>query len=88
MFLGEYAVRCLTLPAQDRAGPIDAIRAYRKAMSDGAATMARKVAAQVWELTDGGRIPLVCDASSCTHGITGIGELVYIILWIMIPKQG
>ncbi|WP_418605597.1 hypothetical protein [Georgenia sp. SUBG003] len=35
--------------------------------------MARKVAEEVWELTDGGRLPLVCDASSCTHGLTGIG---------------
>jgi len=43
-----------------------------KGLRDGAATMARKVADQVWELTDGGRLPLVCDASSCTHGLTGI----------------
>ena len=45
-----------------------------KGLPDGAATMARKVAEQVWELTDGGRIPLVCDASSCTHGLTAIGD--------------
>ncbi|GAA4288701.1 FAD-binding and (Fe-S)-binding domain-containing protein [Georgenia daeguensis] len=45
-----------------------------KGLPDGSATMARTVAAQVWELTDRGRIPLVCDASSCTHGLTGIGE--------------
>jgi len=29
MFAGEYAVRWLVLPACDRAGPIEAIRAYR-----------------------------------------------------------
>ena len=31
MFAGEYAVRWLVLPAADRAGPIEAIRAYRLA---------------------------------------------------------
>ena len=29
MFVGEYAVRCYVLPAADRAGPLEAIRAYR-----------------------------------------------------------
>ena len=33
MFAGEYAVRWLVLPAADRAGPIEAIRAYRLASS-------------------------------------------------------
>ena len=33
MFAGEYAVRCYVLPAADRAGPLDAIRAYRQASS-------------------------------------------------------
>lgn len=33
MFIGEYAVRCCVLPASDRAGPLDAIRAYRQASS-------------------------------------------------------
>lgn len=45
-----------------------------KGLLDGAAAMARKVADQVWDLTDDGRIPLVCDASSCTHGLAGIGK--------------
>ena len=31
MFAGEYAVRCHLLPPTDRAGPLQAIRAYRKA---------------------------------------------------------
>jgi uncharacterized membrane protein len=35
MFVGEYAVRCYVLPAEDRAGPLDAIRAYRRASSGG-----------------------------------------------------
>ena len=34
MFAGEYAVRWCVLPAADRAGPFDAIRAYRQASSD------------------------------------------------------
>ncbi len=34
MFAGEYAVRCYVLPAADRAGPLDAIRAYRQATSE------------------------------------------------------
>jgi uncharacterized membrane protein len=33
MFVGEYAVRWYVLPAADRAGPFDAIRAYRQASS-------------------------------------------------------
>jgi uncharacterized membrane protein len=31
MFSAEYAVRCYVLPAAERAGPLEAIRAYRKA---------------------------------------------------------
>lgn len=34
MFIGEYAVRWRVLPAADRAGPLDAIRAYRQASSE------------------------------------------------------
>lgn len=30
MFMGEYAARCYVLPAADRAGPLDAIRAYQQ----------------------------------------------------------
>jgi uncharacterized membrane protein len=31
MFAGEYAVRCYVLPASQRAGPLESIRAYREA---------------------------------------------------------
>lgn len=31
------------------------------------------MADSVWELTDGGRLPLVCDATSCTHGLESLG---------------
>ena len=34
MFVGEYAVRCCVLPATERAGPLDAIRAYRQAAAE------------------------------------------------------
>jgi uncharacterized membrane protein len=37
MFVGEYAVRCYVLPVADRAGPLEAIRAYRHASSHGPA---------------------------------------------------
>ena len=37
MFAGEYAVRCYVLPADERAGPLDAIRAYRQASAESAA---------------------------------------------------
>lgn len=30
MFIGEYVVRCIVLPPADRAGPLEAIRAYRQ----------------------------------------------------------
>jgi uncharacterized membrane protein len=36
MFAGEYAVRCIVLPPEDRAGPLDAIRAYRQSSSGSA----------------------------------------------------
>ena len=37
MFVGEYAVRCYALPAEDRAGPLEAIRAYWQTASSGTA---------------------------------------------------
>jgi uncharacterized membrane protein len=37
MFAGEYAVRFLVLPPEDRAGPLEAIRAYRQGPSTGTA---------------------------------------------------
>jgi uncharacterized membrane protein len=39
MFIGEYAVRCIVLPPSDRAGPIEAIRAYRRSSSGGPARL-------------------------------------------------
>ena len=39
MFSIEYAVRCYVLPAADRAGPLEAIRAYRQASTGSTARM-------------------------------------------------
>ncbi|MBD5784805.1 FAD-binding oxidoreductase [Cellulosimicrobium terreum] len=40
-----------------------------KGLPDGAATMARRVADALWVATREGELPVVCDASSCTHGL-------------------
>lgn len=40
-----------------------------KGMAEGFATMRKYVRRELWEATDGGRIPVVCDASSCTEGL-------------------
>jgi uncharacterized membrane protein len=37
MFAAEYGVRFLVLPASDRAGPLEAIRAYRRSSASGGA---------------------------------------------------
>lgn len=42
MFAGEYAARCHCLPATDRAGPLEAIRAYRQGSSQGTAQPCRQ----------------------------------------------
>ncbi|KQP70699.1 oxidoreductase [Microbacterium sp. Leaf288] len=40
-----------------------------KGLSDGYRTMTDRVAASLARATDGGRLPVVCDASSCTEGL-------------------
>ncbi|WP_350270180.1 FAD-binding and (Fe-S)-binding domain-containing protein [Brevibacterium sp. CBA3109] len=40
-----------------------------KGMAEGYATMRKYVRIELWAATDGGRIPVVCDASSCTEGL-------------------
>lgn len=40
-----------------------------KGLPDGAAAMARRVADALWVATREGELPVVCDASSCTHGL-------------------
>jgi D-lactate dehydrogenase len=40
-----------------------------KGLGEGAAAMAGRVLPALWEATDAGRLPVVCDASSCTEGL-------------------
>ncbi|MCF2572742.1 FAD-binding and (Fe-S)-binding domain-containing protein [Brevibacterium sp. UCMA 11754] len=40
-----------------------------KGMAEGFATMRKYVRRELWKATDGGRIAVVCDASSCTEGL-------------------
>ncbi|MFT4123338.1 MAG: FAD-binding and (Fe-S)-binding domain-containing protein [Microbacteriaceae bacterium] len=40
-----------------------------KGLTEGYRVMADRVAASLREATDGGRLPVVCDASSCTEGL-------------------
>ncbi|CAM3414038.1 FAD-binding and (Fe-S)-binding domain-containing protein [Isoptericola cucumis] len=40
-----------------------------KGLPDGAAQMAHRVLDALWTATRGGELPVVCDASSCTHGL-------------------
>ncbi|MFE5290949.1 FAD-binding and (Fe-S)-binding domain-containing protein [Isoptericola sp. NPDC056618] len=40
-----------------------------KGLPGGAARMARQVLDALWTATRGGQLPVVCDASSCTHGL-------------------
>ncbi|MDX6728180.1 MAG: D-lactate dehydrogenase [Baekduia sp.] len=40
-----------------------------KGYQDGHAVMAAKTAGALWRWTDGGRLPVVSDATSCTHGL-------------------
>ncbi|KZM36474.1 FAD-binding and (Fe-S)-binding domain-containing protein [Oerskovia enterophila] len=44
-----------------------------KGLTDGATAMAERTFDALWAATDGGRLPVVSDASSCTHGLEGIG---------------
>ncbi|MCB0876123.1 MAG: (Fe-S)-binding protein, partial [Solirubrobacterales bacterium] len=53
-----------------------ASKGYRR----GAHWMAERTVAELWEWSDRGRIPVVIDATSCTHGLTesaaGLGDAV------------
>ena len=43
-----------------------------KGMTRGAAAMTSRVAESLWAATGGGRIPVVCDAASCTEGLARV----------------
>jgi len=40
-----------------------------KGFTDGAAWMSNRTVEQLWRWSDGGELPVVIDASSCTHGL-------------------
>jgi D-lactate dehydrogenase len=45
-----------------------------KGLTDGHRTMAHATAQALWETSDRGRLPVVTDASSCTHGLRDLGS--------------
>ncbi|HEY5895548.1 MAG TPA: FAD-binding and (Fe-S)-binding domain-containing protein [Chthoniobacterales bacterium] len=63
----------LWLP-EDLAGNCCATVWHSKGYLDGNTYMANKVVESLWNWSDAGRLPIVCDASSCSFGL--IGEIV------------
>ncbi|MFF1880134.1 FAD-binding and (Fe-S)-binding domain-containing protein [Pseudarthrobacter sp. NPDC058196] len=47
-----------------------------KGLPSGYRTMAPRTLSMLWETTDHGRLPVVCDASSCTEGLVAMRDLV------------
>jgi D-lactate dehydrogenase len=47
-----------------------------KGLSGGAALVAERTAAALWEASDHGHLPVVCDATSCTEGLRQVLALV------------
>jgi D-lactate dehydrogenase len=43
---------------------------HSKGYEEGNAIMANRTAESLWRWTDGGKLPIVCDASSCSFGLT------------------
>ncbi|MFF9018894.1 FAD-binding and (Fe-S)-binding domain-containing protein [Streptomyces eurythermus] len=66
--LAERAGRPVWVPS-DLAGSCCATIWHSKGYDDGNAVMANRTVERAWEWTDGGRLPLVVDASSCALGI-------------------
>jgi D-lactate dehydrogenase len=54
----------------DLAGTCCATVWHSKGYADGNKYMANKIVESMWKWSDGGKLPVVCDASSCTFGIT------------------
>jgi D-lactate dehydrogenase len=54
----------------DLSGTCCATVRHSKGYADGNKYMANKVVEKMWEWSDHGKLPIVCDASSCTFGIT------------------
>ncbi len=47
-----------------------------KGFVDGHAEIARRTLDALWTATDGGALPVVVDASSCTYGLTGLADVL------------
>jgi D-lactate dehydrogenase len=47
-----------------------------KGFTEGSAAMARRVVDALWNSTQRGALPVVVDASSCTHGLSGLAHLL------------
>ncbi|MDL5155750.1 FAD-binding and (Fe-S)-binding domain-containing protein [Actinomycetospora termitidis] len=47
-----------------------------KGFTEGSRAMAARVVDGLWSSTQQGRLPVVVDASSCTHGLEGLGKLL------------
>jgi D-lactate dehydrogenase len=54
----------------DLAGSCCATVWHSKGYHNGNKYMANKIVEKMYEWSDGGKLPIVCDASSCTYGIT------------------
>ncbi|MGV9352562.1 FAD-binding and (Fe-S)-binding domain-containing protein [Streptomyces misionensis] len=66
--LSNRAGRPVWIPP-DLVGSCCATIWHSKGYDDGNTVMANRIVERAWEWTDGGRLPLVVDASSCTLGI-------------------
>ncbi|MFG2359140.1 FAD-binding and (Fe-S)-binding domain-containing protein [Streptomyces sp. NPDC048521] len=66
--LSRRAGRPVWIP-RDLAGSCCATIWHSKGYDDGNTLMANRTVERAWQWTDGGRLPLVVDASSCTLGI-------------------
>ncbi|MEU1663119.1 FAD-binding and (Fe-S)-binding domain-containing protein [Streptomyces sparsogenes] len=61
---GELAGLCCGTPWQS------------KGYTTGHRTMAARTLNALWEASDQGRLPVVCDASSCTHGLRQLADVL------------
>ncbi len=73
--LAGRAGQVLHLP-EDVPGYCCATPWQSKGYTEGAALMASRTVEAMWRWSDGGRLPVVMDASSCTLGLKGLGALL------------
>jgi D-lactate dehydrogenase len=73
--LARRAGAPLHIPA-DVAGTCCTTPWHSKGYAEGAEVMAEHTVEAMWRWSDGGRLPVVIDASSCTLGVKGLGTLL------------